>query len=110
MPYYFIANIKISDESKYREYIKQSGEIFSKYNGEYLAVDNSPEILEGNWRYTRTVLIKFETKEDFINWYNSSEYQKILKYRLSSAQCDTILVKDLWDSITITGEQIINTR
>jgi len=108
MPYYFIANIKIHDESGYIKYIEKSGEIFSKYNGEYLAVDNNPDILEGNWQYTRTVIIKFETKEDFKNWYNSPEYKDILKYRLSSAHCDTILVKGLWDSITNNREQITN--
>ncbi|MBN1633492.1 MAG: DUF1330 domain-containing protein [Ignavibacteria bacterium] len=106
MSYYFVANIKVNDETGYREYIKQSGEIFSKYNGEYLAVDDNPEVLEGKWQYTRTIIIKFETKGDFESWYNSREYQEILKYRLSAADCDTILVKGLWDTITSKREQI----
>jgi uncharacterized protein (DUF1330 family) len=108
MPCYFIANIKITDESIYKKYVEESGEIFSKYNGEYLAVDDNPEVLEGNWQYSRTVIIKFETKNDFKKWYNSPEYQEILEYRLSSSHCDTILVKGLRDSITNSGEQLLN--
>jgi len=108
MPYYFIANIKIFDETEYKKYLIKSGEVFSKYNGEYLVVDNNPEVLEGNWKYSRTVIIKFDTKPDFEKWYNSSEYKEILKYRLSSSTCDTILVKGLWDSVTNSREQIIN--
>ena len=47
MSFYFLASIKIRDEAEYQKYLNRSGEIFAKYNGEYLAVDNEPEILEG---------------------------------------------------------------
>lgn len=95
MSYYFIANIKIVDELEYQKYIDGASEIFKKYNGEYLSVDDSPIILEGNWNYTRKVLIKFNSKDDFSKWYYSDEYQNILKHRLRAAECDTILIKGL---------------
>jgi uncharacterized protein (DUF1330 family) len=95
MDYYFIAQIKINDNYEYQKYIEKSGEIFKKYNGKYLSVDNEPIVLEGQWNYTRTVLIKFKSKIDFENWYKSDDYQKILKYRLKGADCDTILIKGL---------------
>ena len=95
MDYYFIAQIRIIDNHEYQKYIDKSGEIFKKYNGEYLSVDNKPIVLEGQWDYTRTVLIKFSSKSDFENWYNSDDYQEILKSRLKGADCDTILIKGL---------------
>ncbi|MCK5147109.1 DUF1330 domain-containing protein [bacterium] len=95
MSYYFIAQIKIYDESEYQKYLDKSESIFSKFNGEYLSVDNGPIILEGKWDYTRTVLIKFKSKSNFDDWYNSVEYQKILKHRLNAANCDTLLIKGL---------------
>ncbi len=96
MNYYFIANIKIEDPEEYQKYIDKSEEVFKKYNGKYLAVDNAPILLEGEWGdYTRTVLIEFKTKSDFEDWYNSDEYQAILKHRLNAANCDTILVQGL---------------
>ncbi len=91
--YYFMAHIKINDPSEYQKYVNRAGEVFLKYKGEYLAVDNDPELLEGEWDYTRTVVIRFKSKEDFNAWYYSPDYQEILKYRLGSATCDTILVK-----------------
>jgi uncharacterized protein (DUF1330 family) len=93
MCYYFVAQIKIKDELEYQKYIDKAGAIFKKYNGEYLSVDNEPVILEGEWDYTRTVLIKFKSKNDFNDWYNSDEYKAILKHRLKAAKCDTILIK-----------------
>ena len=95
MSYYFVAQIKIIDEKEYQKYIDNAGDIFKKYKGEYLAVDNNPQILEGNWNYTRTIMIKFVSFNDFDEWYNSADYQTILKYRLKAADCDTILVKGL---------------
>ena len=95
MSYYFIAQIRINDESEYQEYINGSVEIFGKYNCNYLVVDNEPVLLEGDWNYTRTVLIRFDSMDDFDAWYKSDEYQKILQHRLKAADCDTILVKGL---------------
>jgi len=95
MDYYFIAQIKINDEIEYQKYIDKAGSVFKKHNGEYLSIDNEPVTLEGKWDYTRTVLIKFESKKDFEDWYNSAEYKEILALRLKAADCDTILAKAL---------------
>ena len=95
MAYYFIAQIKIHDEQEYQKYIDKAGSIFKKYKGAYLAVDNDPGVLEGTWDYTRTVLIQFESKRDFEDWYNSNEYQEILAHRLRAANCDTVLARGL---------------
>ena len=93
MSHYFIANIRINDEADYQKYIEKSDEVFRKFKGRYLSVDNNPQLLEGNWDYTRTVLIEFPNEDEFKNWYNSTEYQEILKYRLNAANCDSILIK-----------------
>ncbi len=95
MSYYFIAQIRINDESEYQKYIDKSAEVFAKYKGKYLAVDNEPLVLEGSWNYTRTVVITFGSKSDFKAWYGSDDYQKILQHRLKAAKCDTVLVRGL---------------
>lgn len=99
MNYYFIAQIKINDYIEYQKYIDKSTDIFKKYKGEYLSVDNEPLVLEGKWDYARTVLIKFPSKTDFEKWYNSDEYKEILAYRLKAANCDSILAKGLRNNI-----------
>jgi uncharacterized protein (DUF1330 family) len=93
MSYYFVAQIRINDDEEYEKYLEKVDDIFSQYNGEYLAVDESPAILEGKWDYTKSVIIKFESKAEFYDWYHSPGYQEILKHRLVSSDCDTILVK-----------------
>ena len=95
MNYYFLAQIRINNKKEYQKYLSKSGKIFSKYKSTYLAVDNDPVVLEGQWDYTRLVLIRFNSKKDFEDWYHSAEYQNILKHRLKAADCDTLLLKGL---------------
>lgn len=95
MAYYFSAQIRIHDPEEYDRYLENFDEIFSMHKGEYLAIDESPTVLEGDWSYTKTVLVKFESREDFEAWYFSRDYQEILKYRLNAAKCDTILIKGI---------------
>jgi uncharacterized protein (DUF1330 family) len=93
MIYYFVAQIRINDPVEYEKYLEHFDEIFSQYKGEYLAIDESPALLEGSWDYTKSVLVKFNSKKDFEDWYYSADYQGILKHRLNAAKCDTILVE-----------------
>jgi len=92
MIHYFVAQIRINDPVEYEKYLEHFDEIFSRFKGEYLAIDESPTLLEGSWEYTKSVLVKFNSRKDFEDWYYSSDYQKILKHRLNAAKCDSILV------------------
>jgi uncharacterized protein (DUF1330 family) len=93
MSHYFAAQIRINDPEEYDKYLEKFDEIFSRFKGEYLAIDESPVLLEGDWAYTKSVLIKFNSKKDFEDWYYSDDYQKILRHRLNAAKCDTILIE-----------------
>jgi len=88
-----MASIRIKEEQEYQLYLDRADDIFSRYNGTYLAVDKQATVIEGEWDYSRAVLIKFNTRQDFDAWYSSAEYQEILRYRLSAAECDTILIE-----------------
>lgn len=92
MRVYFIAQIQITKEEEYNKYLDSVNEVFAKYKGKYLAVDDNPICLEGFWDDSRIVLIEFPSKEDFKAWYCSDEYQHILAHRLKGAMCDSILI------------------
>jgi uncharacterized protein (DUF1330 family) len=93
MSVYFMASIRMKNEQEYERYLEHSEKIFSRYRGTYLAVDDKPGVLEGEWNYSRAVLISFETREDFDAWYRSEDYQEILQHRLFAAKCDSILIQ-----------------
>ena len=92
MSVYFIANITVDQPLIYQKYLDGCDEVFARYHGEYLAVDANPEVVEGEWAYSRVVVIRFPNREEWTRWYESPEYQELLTHRLAGARCDTILV------------------
>ena len=82
----------MKDAVVYAKYLEKCDEVFAKYDGKYLAVNENPEVLEGEYKYSKAVIIEFKNKNDLKHWYYSKEYQEILKFRLEGAHCDTIIV------------------
>ena len=92
MACYFIAQIRISDPVEYQKYLDGVDEIFNRYDGKYLVVSDSPVVLEGQWPYTRVVVIRFPDERELRRWYESEEYRELLQHRLKAAECDTVIV------------------
>ena len=95
MSYYLVARISITDRDTYSRYEAGFMEIFARYNGQLLAVDEDVTVLEGEWPATRTVLIQFPSEEEALAWYQSSEYQELAKHRFAASDADIALFKGL---------------
>ena len=85
MSVYAVALINIHDRDGYANYEAGFMDIFSRYGGKILAVDEAPVELEGEWPYTRTVLIEFASSDALDRWYKSDEYQELAKHRFAAA-------------------------
>ncbi len=92
MSSYFIALIDIHDPEKYEEYLAGYDEIFSKFDGKVLAVEDNPSVLEGDWPAARTVLIKFPNEIELRRWYDSEEYQALAKYRREASVASIAII------------------
>jgi uncharacterized protein (DUF1330 family) len=90
---FFIAQITIHDHVKYDKYLAGFDEVFNRFKGEVLAVDDQVTILEGNWPYSRTVVLGFADKSEALNWYHSTGYQKLAKHRWQAATANIVLVE-----------------
>ena len=92
MSVYYIAQIKIEDSDEYQKYLNGFFPIFEKYNGEFLASNPETEIVEGEWAFPRTALMKFASEQDARAWHASSEYQELAKHRHASAKSNLVLI------------------
>ena len=81
MSVYIVASIAVSDWDEYGKYQAGFLEIFSKYRGELLAVSDEPRVIEGEWPFTRAVVIRFPDEAEARRWYESPEYQAISEHR-----------------------------
>ena len=95
MSVYAIAVIDISDRGGYAAYEQGFMEIFNRYQGKLLAVDESPVVKEGAWPYTRTVLAEFPSHAEFDRWYHSDDYQALAKHRFAASRGSVAVIKSL---------------
>ena len=88
-----IFNIEIKKAEEYKEYVEKVRPIAEKFGGEYIVRGGETTIVEGNWTYPRTVVIKFPSYEKALEWYNSEEYQPVKQIRLDNAVANGIIIK-----------------
>ena len=93
MSCYIIALITIRDRAEYQKYLDGFDSIFSTYKGIVVAVDEEPTVFEGEWPYTRTVLIRFPNEEEARRWYDSDEYRKLAEHRHGAADSNIVMIK-----------------
>ncbi|MCP4205436.1 MAG: DUF1330 domain-containing protein [Shimia sp.] len=93
MSAYFIAQIGIRDPEEYQSYLNGYDEVFARYKGKVIAVDDKVTVLEGEWSYGRTVIIRFPSRGDLLAWYESPEYQTIAQHRRNASVANIVAVK-----------------
>ena len=87
MSCYFLALIDVHDPDRYEQYLSGFDEVFARYGGEVLTVEDAPRMLEGEWPAGRTVLMRFPSEVELRRWYESTEYQDIARHRQEAAIC-----------------------
>jgi len=93
MPVYLIAQLNIHDRDTYAKYGSGFMEIFLRYGGRLLSVDEAPKVIEGEWGYTRTVLLEFPSEDQALSWYRSGEYQDLSQHRRAASDANLVLIR-----------------
>ena len=92
MPAYVIVNTDIQDPANYEEYRRRAPATVHAHGGKYLARGGEMEILEGDWKPVRVVVLEFPSLQRAKQWLDSPEYQAIRPIRQRCAKCDFVLV------------------
>jgi uncharacterized protein (DUF1330 family) len=92
MPVYIINNMVIRDRDEYRVYERAFLPTFLPYGGEVLAVQDDPRPHEGSWPYSRTIVLRMPSREKAIAWYESPEYQSIVRHRWNSTDSNVVIL------------------
>lgn len=93
MPVYLVAQLNIHDRATYAKYGSAFMDIFNPYGGKLLSVEEAPEVIEGAWGYTRTVLLEFPSEEQAHAWYGSVDYQAIAQHRRAASTANVVLIR-----------------
>jgi len=92
MPAYIIALEIIHDRDEFNKYRAGVHDVLKKYQGEIIVSNEDFEVIEGDWPYTKTVVIRFPSIEQAKSWYESTEYKEVVQHRFKAAKTDLILI------------------
>lgn len=79
---YVIAVSEITDlESYMNEYLPAAAETVAAYGGTPLVVSFDPDVVEGEWDHTITVVLEFPCAGAVRDWRNDETYQELREMR-----------------------------
>jgi uncharacterized protein (DUF1330 family) len=68
------------------------GAILRSHQGVIVGINREPTILEGEWSTNLTVLLRFASREQALEWYNSEDYKELVQIRYASSTADLIVI------------------
>jgi uncharacterized protein (DUF1330 family) len=90
---YIIITEDAKDQAGMAEYGKLASQAMA--GSTLLSFDAKPEVLEGEWHGTQTVVLEFESVVAAREWYYSDAYQEAAKLRQAAADCNGVIVSGL---------------
>jgi uncharacterized protein (DUF1330 family) len=87
---YILITEDVKDQAGMAEYAKLAGKAMA--SSTLLSFDQKPEVIEGEWHGTQTVLLEFESVEAAREWYHSDAYQEAVKLRQAAAECNGVIL------------------
>ena len=96
MAAYLVVDTVLTDPEMYESYKLKARPIAEKFGGEYLARGGKLSIKEDKlWTPARLVLIRFPSVAAAETFYQSDEYQAVLKVGVQSADRTVVIVEGL---------------
>lgn len=95
MTVYVIAQLKFTEEARYRKYQAKFFDVFRNSGGRLLAADEKPAVLEGEWTRDKVVIMSFDDDRQARGFLDSPAYREISKDRIAGADTIGLLVHGL---------------
>jgi uncharacterized protein (DUF1330 family) len=90
---YIIANVTVTNPEQYAEYRKLSSQAMQVHGAEVCVRGGAVEVLEGDWRPDRVVVLKFPSMEQARAFNESVEYGAARASRQGAAVMRMVLVE-----------------
>ena len=85
MPAYLIARVEVTDMARYREYMKVTPGVITKYGGKFVVRGGEVVTLEGESEARRIVILEFPSMEQARAFFDSPEYAAAKALRVGAA-------------------------
>jgi uncharacterized protein (DUF1330 family) len=95
MTVYVVAQLDLTDDDAYARYRARFRGVLGKFDGQLLAADEQPKVIEGQWNRDKVVLLSFADEAAFRRFWDSPDYMEIVKHRHAGTRGDLLLVQGI---------------
>lgn len=92
MSAFVLVEVNIHDPEVYEEYKKLTPGSIEPFGGKFVIRGLPVQVMEGEWKHDRLVLLEFPDKEKALEWYNSDGYQKAKNIRQKASVANFFIV------------------
>ncbi len=93
MPAYLIANIEVTDPEGFERYRAAVPAVIAAHGGRYLVRGGEKQLVEGDLKLHRLVILEFPSMTALRGFYDSADYAPLLALRLASTRSDVAFVE-----------------
>jgi uncharacterized protein (DUF1330 family) len=90
---YIVGDVDVHDADRYKDYSSNTESTLEPFGGRFIVRGGDKEVLEGEWRPNRLVVIEFPDRESAQAWYDSEAYRAILPIRQEASTGSLVLVE-----------------
>lgn len=95
MAVYMIAQLKFTDEAAYRRYQAAFPAVFAKFDAAVVVADEAAVVLEGEWPFSKIVVLRFPDEAGALRFSNDPDYAAIARDRKAGADGTVILARGI---------------
>ena len=95
MAAFIIADIDVTDPEGFEAYRKLVAPTIANAGGIYRVRGGAVEVLEGDYRPRRMVILEFDSMASAKAWYDSDAYAPVKALRLKTTRSNVVLVEGL---------------
>jgi uncharacterized protein (DUF1330 family) len=88
---YAIISVEVKDEAAYNSVLDQVPAIVEAHGGRYLVQGGTAEVIRGDWKPDRLVVLEFDTVEQAKRWQEADDYADV-REKLNQATDTQIVI------------------
>lgn len=89
---YLVLDLSITDMNRFSVYIKKIPMFIEKHSGRYIVQGEAPEVMEGNWKPERLVIIEFPSRQHAKDFLAEPEAKSLFAIRHKTTDSKLLLV------------------
>ena len=97
---YIIANVRVTDPTRYEEYRRQVPAIIELFGGRYLVRGGEVTLLEGDLGLERVVVLEFPSVETARRFHDSDAYAPLKALRQATSESSLVLLAGYQEPMT----------